>query len=93
MNCCGRPTDLVWQHFHKIKIDEKHAKCKNCGNVKANCVDRMKTHIAQCLKKKESTTLGCADDEVNVDEPELEIPRKKVKPNPFFYKIKYRCST
>ena len=85
MNYGGRPTDLVWQHFHKIKIDGKHcAKCKNCGTVRANRVDRMKTHIAQCLKKKESITLSCADDEVNVDEPELEMPSKKVKPNPFF---------
>ncbi|XP_071035296.1 zinc finger MYM-type protein 6-like [Parasteatoda tepidariorum] len=44
----------------------------------------MKTHIAQCLKNKESTTLSCADDEVNVDETELEMPSKKVKPNLFF---------
>lgn len=53
MNRGGRPIDLVWQHFHKVEKDGKqYSKCKNCGNIRASCVDRMKSHVEQCLQEK-----------------------------------------
>lgn len=55
MNRGGRPIDPVWQHFYKVERDQKVcAKCKYCGNVRSNHVERMKNHLSECLKNRDS---------------------------------------
>lgn len=44
MNRGARPQHIVWQHFDKVEKDGKQCvKFFNCGIIRSNRMDRMKT--------------------------------------------------
>lgn len=46
----GRRQDAIWQHFTKLKENNKpiRAKCKHCKKEMCSLVARMKLHIHKC---------------------------------------------
>lgn len=65
----GRRQDAVWQHFIRIKGDDKplRAKCKHCKKEMCSLVARMKTHINKCnvLNKDKSYDQS---EEIDIDD-------------------------
>lgn len=61
----GRRSDAIWQHFIKLKSDDKHvrAKCKYCKKEMCALVARMKTHIQKCISKNKDQLEVIVDDD------------------------------
>lgn len=59
----GRRLDTIWQHFIKLKSDNKpiRAKCKYCEKEMCSLVARMKTHIRKCNFNKDKDLYNQSD--------------------------------
>lgn len=54
----GRPTDPIWDQYHRVTQGNKvSAQCRRCNHILTGKVARMKTHHAKCLAKPDQASV------------------------------------